>query len=64
MTAKEAIKILDAKSRCIERSVTGKNIFCNNNKCDCCELNYAQGTMGEQIEAFNMAVNALKEKGK
>lgn len=56
MTRNEAIEMLSAKKNCYKNSVSSTPCPCT---CDDCELNYAQGNMGEQIEYFDMAIDAL-----
>lgn len=60
MTNQEAIKHLTAKVNCIKRKVSGTDMVCIHRKCDVCELCYAKGTMGEQIEAISMGVKAME----
>ena len=59
MTNEECIKMLKAKLKCMERSVSGTDEECNMLMCDNCDLNYAQGNMGEQKEALRTAIKAL-----
>jgi len=59
MTNEEAQKMLIAKVECMKRETSGIDQDCNYRNCDECELCYAQGTIGDQIEALNMAVKAL-----
>ena len=56
MTRDEAIEMLSAKKKCYENCVSPTLCPCT---CDNCELNYAQGNMGEQIEYLDMAIDAL-----
>lgn len=51
MDNQEAIKILEAKSKCMKREVSGTDFDCNFLNCYKCDLNYEQGTIGNQIEA-------------
>lgn len=60
MDNQEAIKILEAKSKCMKREVSGTDFDCNFRNCYKCDLNYEQGTIGNQIEALSMAVSALQ----
>lgn len=60
MTNEEAAKMLTAKVECMERDTNGTNSQCNTRYCDNCNLCYAQGTIGQQIEALKMAIKALK----
>ena len=48
ITLEYAIKMLEARLDCMHRSSSGIDVDCNREKCDDCELNYAQGTVGEQ----------------
>lgn len=59
MTNEEAQKMLIAKIECMKREASGIELDCIYRNCDECELCYAQGTTGDQIEALNMAVKAL-----
>ena len=59
MTNEEARKMLKAKLDCLTYETAGCNYDCNNHLCDGCNLNYAQGNMGEQKEALEMAIQAL-----
>lgn len=61
MTNQEAIKMLTAKVECMRQETSGTDIDCNRRNCDDCELCYAQGTIGEQIEALNVAISALQQ---
>lgn len=58
MTNEQAKKMLKAKLECLKRETSG--IDCND-KCDECELLYAQGAMGEQKEALDIAIKALEQ---
>ena len=60
MTNQEAIQMLTAKVKCMQRETSGTDVDCNSRNCDDCELCYAQGTTGEQREALNMAISALQ----
>lgn len=62
MTRERAIKMLEAKRECIKRHTSGIDIDCNNNNCDKCNLNYAQGNMGKQQEALETAIKALEKE--
>ena len=62
MTREEAIKMIRAKIECMNRENSGKDLNCNSRDCDECDLCYEQGTSGEQIEALDMAIEALKEQ--
>ena len=43
----EAINMIEAKKRCLEREASGTDHCCNNNECDECALCYEQGTIAE-----------------
>lgn len=58
MTPQEAIEKLKAKAECMKREISGTDIDCNLRRCDDCELCYAQGTCGEQIQAIEALINA------
>jgi hypothetical protein len=60
MTNEEAIKKIKAKLECMDRQTRGIFEECNSDMCDSCDLNYAQGNMGEQKEALRTAIKALK----
>ena len=60
MTNEEAIKMLEAKLECLTREVSGTWEECNNRECPYCDLNYAQGNMGEQKQYLKMAIDSLK----
>lgn len=60
MTRQEAIKILKAKLACMERDMRGTDEDCNERNCLNCDLNYKQGTMGEQMEVLRIAIDALQ----
>ena len=60
MTTQEAIKILESKAECMRREASGTDKDCNYRNCDECDLCYAQGVVGEQIETFRMAIEALE----
>ena len=60
MTNQEAIQMLTAKVKCMQRETSGTDVDCNSRNCDDCELCYAQGTTGEQGKALNMAISALQ----
>lgn len=61
MTIDEAKKMAEAKLKCMERDVSGKDDDCNNHRCNECPLNYEQGNMGEQKEWLRMAIKALEQ---
>ena len=62
MTNEEAAKMLTAKVECMKREVSGTDFDCNFRNCYKCDLNYEQGTIGEQIEALRMAISALEKQ--
>ena len=62
ITLEYAIKMLEARLDCMHRSSSGIDVDCNREKCDDCELNYAQGTVGEQQEALKEAISALEKQ--
>ena len=62
MTNEEAIKILIAKRECMKLKNSGIDVDCNNDKCEMCSLCYDQGTMGEQVEALGVAIEALEKQ--
>lgn len=57
----EAIGMLKAKRACIINETSGTNPECNAERCDNCDLNYAQGNMGQQKEYIKMAIEALED---
>ena len=61
MTEQEALTMLKAKLTCMKL----EGLACIENGCfhDCdnCEYNYAQGTVGEQKEALDIAIKAIEE---
>lgn len=59
MTKQEAIKLLKAKLACMERESRGTDENCNKQNCMNCDLNYKQGTMGDQMEVLQMAIDVL-----
>ena len=61
MTIDEAQIMLKAKAKCIERICKGIYEDCNEQKCDDCDLCYAQGTNGEQIELMLQCAEWLEE---
>ena len=61
MTIDEAQTMLNAKAKCIERICKGIYEDCNEQKCDNCDLCYAQGTNGEQIELMLQCAEWLEE---
>ena len=61
MTIDETQIMLKAKAKCIERICKGIYEDCNEQKCDNCDLCYAQGTNGEQIELMLQCAEWLEE---
>ena len=59
MTNEEAIKMLTAKVECTKCLLDGTNPVCGYENCDDCDLCYAQGTAGDQIEALEKVIKAL-----
>lgn len=55
-----AIKMLEAKLKCMTRETSGINENCNCKLCESCSLNYEQGNIGEQKEAISIAIYVLK----
>ena len=62
MTKEEAIKRLQARHDCIEKWCHGHYEECNEHLCGTCDLNYDQGTQGEQMESILIAIEALKKE--
>lgn len=60
MKIEKSKEILKAKLECLKREVSGKDIDCNCRRCDECGLCYAQGNIGEQIEALEIAIQILE----
>lgn len=58
MTTKKAAEILSAKLECSKREYNS-DIDCILRNCNDCKLCYDQGKAREQIEALQIAVNAL-----
>lgn len=62
MTDSEAIGFIQGKLDCMKKCDT---FDCkNSDECDECNNCYAQGTFGEQKEAFQMAIQALEKQEK
>lgn len=62
MTESEAIGFIQGKLDCMKKCDT---FDCrNSDECDECNYCYAQGTFGEQKEAFQMAIKALEKQDK
>jgi hypothetical protein len=62
MKKEEAIKMLKAKRCCMDLETSGTNQDCNERNCENCSYNYEQGNMGEQKQAFDMAIKALEKE--
>ncbi len=60
MTREYVIKMLEARLDCMRRSSSGIDEDCTSEKCDDCDLNYAQGAIGEQQEALKEVISALQ----
>ena len=60
MTEAEARSFVQGKLDCMNKC----DVFeCKNtDECNSCNFCYAQGTFGEQMEAFSMAINALEKQ--
>lgn len=61
MTENEAIKMLKAKLTCMKLEALSCIEKGCDKDCECCEYNYAQGNMGEQKEALDIAIQSLEE---
>lgn len=61
MNNSEVLEKLRAYLKCRGRQVKGIYVNCNNKKCDNCDLCYMQGTVGEHIEAVEVATQALEK---
>ncbi len=61
MTIEEVIDMLNAKICCINDKISGTNEMCNNGCCVDCSLCYEQGTMSEQKEALEAAIQSLEK---
>ncbi len=59
MSKQKALELLVAHKECTEKKCSCAS--CNDG-CDGCELMYAQGTVGEHIEAVEVAIEVLKEQ--
>ena len=60
MTEREAKDIIQGKLDCMKKCDTFDCL--NSDDCDECDYCYAQGTFGEQKEAFQIAINALEKQ--
>lgn len=56
MLKEQALEILQAKVQCIEKTISPHPCTC---ECCDCDLNYAQGNIGEQKEALQFAIEYL-----
>ena len=61
MSEKEAIEMLKAKLTCMKLEALSCIEKGCDKDCDNCQYNYAQGTVGEQEEALEVAIQALEE---
>ena len=60
MVESEAIGIIQGKINCMKKCwVFNKEDNSDYYDCDYCDYDYSQGTFDDQIEAFQMAINAL-----
>ena len=63
MTESEAKGFIQGKLDCMNKcGVFNKEDNISDNDCDNCEYCYSQGNFGNQKEAFQMAINALKKQ--
>lgn len=62
MEERDALEKLKAYCKCQKMKVKGIYEDCNEKRCDYCDLCYMQGTMGEHIEAIELAIKALKNQ--
>ena len=63
MTESEAKGFIQGKLDCMEKcDVFNKEDKHRNNECELCEYCYSQGNFGQQKEAFQVAINALKKQ--
>ena len=56
MTKEEALTRIKAMRRCLDCSIKGKDINCED-----CEKFYLCGTLGEILETYDFIINALGE---
>ena len=64
MTEIEAKNMLNAKLKCMQLyDLSCIEKGCNRD-CDSCDFNYAKGNSGEQKEALQLAINAIKKNDK
>ena len=61
MSEKEAIEMLKAKLTCMKLEALSCIEKGCDKDCDNCQYNYTQGTVGEQEEALEVAIQALEE---
>lgn len=64
MTESEAKAILEAYMECYRRKNEVVYDYRCDKDCEACGLNYEQGTVGEQKEAFQIAIKALEKQEK
>lgn len=65
MTESEARGFIQGKLDCMEKcNVFEREHSYNTDLCDNCEYCYSQGTFGQQKEAFEFAIKALKKQEK
>ena len=62
MDERDALFKLEAYLKCQKSQLKGIYENCNEEKCNDCDLCYAQGTIGEHIESVELAIKALKDK--
>ena len=61
MVASEAMGFIQGKLNCMNKcGVFNKEDKRDYYECDYCDYCYSQGTFGDQKEAFQMAINAIK----
>lgn len=60
MIRPKAIKMLEAKLKCLENRTSGDYEKCNSD-CVNCSLYYVQGNLNHQKEYIKMSIEALKE---
>ena len=61
MDEREALFKLVAYLKCQKSQVKSIYEKCNEEKCNDCDLCYAQGTNGEHIASIEIAINALRD---
>ena len=63
MTESEAKGFIQGKLDCMNKcGIFNKEDNINKDECDNCKYCYSQGNFGQQIEAFQMAINALEKQ--